>query len=210
MNEFELRALYDRLVRARATGRRACVAPDALMRLAAGDASEIERLTWLEHVTSCAECREELALAQAVVEAGTALVGRNRRSATPWLALAASVVLVLGGVALWRSSLPEPADVSRGSGDRLTLVMPAGAVGREQASRLVWRAVPRAVRYDVEIVAAAGALVFSRAVAAPDTAVALSDVALTAGVEYRWRVTAQLDDGGRASSTALAFSLRGP
>jgi hypothetical protein len=207
MNDFELRALYDRLVAERATGRAACVPPDALMRLAAGDASEEERLTWAEHVAGCRPCRGELALAQAVAEAGRALAGR--RPAFRWLALAASILLVVSGVTLWQAGVLARRDITRGPAEPVTLVTPRGAVPAADALRLAWRAVPRAVGYHVEVTDASGGLAFSTTTI--DTAIALpASVTLAPGSEYRWRVTADLSDGSRISSTAQAFRVRAP
>jgi hypothetical protein len=206
VNDFELRTLYNELVGARAgAGRASCVAPESLMRLAAGDATEAERLTWLEHVAGCTDCRAELALAQSVAEAGTAV---SRRRRTPWLALAASVVLLAGAALVWQRSHSGD-DVVRGDGDAITLASPAGAVARDQATRFVWRALPGAAQYEVEVIAAAGDLVFATTTA--DTTIDLAGrVQLAAATEYRWRVTTALPDGRRLSSVAQGFRIREP
>ena len=212
MNEFELRALYDRLTAERAAvpGRGTCVSPEALMSLAAGDATEDDRLTWLTHVASCADCPKELELARAVADAGNALVGAGVRRRMPYLALAASVVLIAGAAALWQSGFFEPRDVTRGVGGAgaVVLVAPAGNVSRDVAGRLVWRGVPGAVRYDVEVIEPSGALVYGAVVT--DTATLVPQTSLKPGAEYRWRVTAELANGTRVSSSAQAFRVRAP
>lgn len=208
MNDFELRALYDRLVANRATGRGACLAPEALMTLAAGEATEADRLVWLDHVAACRDCRRELELARAVAEAGTGLVSGGRRR-TQYFALAASVLILIAGAVVWRSGmLTSDGNVVRGTGDAVSLVAPAGDVAGVQAIALVWRAVPHAVRYDVEVMTNGGALVFGTGVI--DTTTAVPGAFLKPGTEYRWRVIAELPDGRRIGSAAQAFRVRAP
>lgn len=206
MNDHELRTLYERLQARREPGRGRCVAPEHLMRLAAGDATESERLDWLDHVAGCPACRAELNLARAVAEAGRGL--ERRPIPASWLALAASVLVLVGGVTLWRGGLLTPDRVTRGDGDRVTLVGPTGIRPADQSRRLVWRSVPRAVRYDVEVLDSAGAPAFATSTA--DTLADLPPGALRPNVEYRWLVTAVLPDGGRRRSTAAPLRVRAP
>jgi hypothetical protein len=207
VNDFELRALHERLVAQRAPGRALCPAPDALRRLAAGDAAESERLTWLEHVAACPECRAELALAEAVADAGRELVG-PRRVMGPWLALAASLVLVIGGVTLWQRGVFGPFDVTRGGTVGVVLVAPRGELPAAGPIVLMWRAVPDAVSYDAEVLDAQGAPAFTARVT--DTTAVMPDTLIPArGVELHWRVTAERRDGSRVRSGAQAFRIRG-
>jgi hypothetical protein len=202
MNEFELRAAYDQLIAARTAGRARCPAPEDLLRLAAGEGAESERLTWLEHVSTCRACRRELDLARAVVEAGTALVARRPTVRT--LAWAAAIVLLVGGTTVWQAGLLSR-DVTRGAGSPVVLIAPSGQVTLDQARRLVWRAVPGAARYEAELLDGAGGLVFATGTADTVAAVPVTTT-LAAGAEYHWRVTALLTDGRRVRS--VAESLR--
>jgi hypothetical protein len=210
MNDFELRALYDRLIAGRApSGRSACVPPELLGRLAAGDAAGDERLSALEHVAQCRDCRRELELLRAVTDAGAGLGVARVRRASPWvLALAASIVMAVGATALWRSGWLDPADVVRGDAPTVTLVAPLRTVDAADARRLVWRAVAGATLYEVEVLDGAGNAVF--AAPATDTAVALpAATTLVPGTEYHWRVTAVLAGGARLRSPAQPVRVRG-
>jgi hypothetical protein len=97
----------------------------------------------------------------------------------------------------------------RGAGD-VALVAPIGRVAAATTERLVWRAVPGApvVQFEVEVLDAAGALLYSTATA--DTAVSLPAGTLRVGQDYRWRVTATRADGTRLRSAAEAFRVDGP
>jgi hypothetical protein len=203
MNDHELRAAYERLEVGRGAARESCVAPEDLMRLAAGLATEAERLTWLEHVAACRACRADLDVARAVADAGR---GLERPRIPAWLALAASVLLVVGGVAVWRT-LGAPGDVLRGADDRVTLVAPIGTVAPAAAGRLVWRALPEAT-FEVEVLDANGTPVLTATTT--DTGLAVPPATLDAGVDYRWRVTARMPDGSRRRSTAEPLRVRTP
>lgn len=203
MNEHELQAAFRRLSAQRAPGRAACIAPEALMRLAAGDGGEAERLAWLDHVAGCAECRADLDVARAVADAGRAF--ERRRVPAAWLAIAASVLLVTGGIAVWRSRAPAPGDVMRGEADGVVLVTPVGTVPAAAAGRLVWRAAPGEPSYDVEVLDPAGAAVWT--LTTVDTSATMPAGVLRREVEYRWRVTAILPTGGRRASPAASLRV---
>ncbi len=206
MNDHELRHLYERLATRTPADRAGCLTPEQVMRLAAGDAPEAERLDGLEHVATCGLCRTDFDLAAAVVAAGVALERRPRFS--PWLALAASVVLLAGGVTLWRAA-GRTDDVRRGGNeDRVTLVAPIGTVPAAAAERLVWRAVPGATSFEIEVIDANGSVVFGAGT--PDTATTVPAGTLRYGAEYRWRVTAVLTDGSRRQSAAELLVVRRP
>ena len=205
MNDHELREMYQGLTNAAAAGGAGCLTPDEVMRLAAGQLPEAERLKALEHVAACRSCRADLDLAAAVAEAGTALEGRGRPA--PWLILAASVVLAVGGVTLWRG-LGTRDDVQRGGGDdRVMLVTPVGTVPPAAAERLVWRGIPDAT-FDVEVVDAAGAVVFSTTTA--DSTTTIPANALGSGTAYHWRVSALLPNGTRLRSAAVPLTITRP
>jgi len=141
----------------------------------------------------------------AVVSAGVALERLPRFS--PWLALAASVLLLVGGVTLWRTAGLRD-DVLRGGDDRVTLVAPIGTVPAAAAERLVWRAVPGATSFEIEVIDGGGAVVFGAGT--PDTTATVPSGTLRLGVEYRWRVTAVLTNGTRRPSAAAPLVISRP
>ncbi len=201
MSDEMLGELYRRmLARSRPSGRDDCPSPEALRAVAEREATAEERLGIMEHVSACADCQRELALLGQVADT----VRRSRRPMPAWwLAAAASVVLAfLGGRTLLTRNGEEP--VVRGEAPRVTLVSPSGAVGAGSAAALVWRAVPNAARYEVEVLGPEAELVQSATVR--DTVVPLGG-GLEPGVEYRWRVTAVRGDGTRVESPLLPFTL---
>lgn len=206
MNDHELRQMYERLKTRTPTDRAGCLAPEQVMRLASGVATEAERLDGFEHVSACASCRAELDLAAAVVAAGVALE-RGPRLSSPWLALAASVLVLVGGVTLWRTAGLRD-DVQRGGDDRVMLVAPIGTVPPAAAERLVWHAVPGATSFEVEVLDGSGTVVFGAGT--PDTTATVPDGTLLPGVEYRWRVTAVLANGSRRPSAAEPLVVSRP
>ena len=205
MNDHELRHMYKSLATRTPMDRAGCLAPELVMRLASGVSTEAERLDGFEHVSACGSCRADLDLAAAVVSAGVALERLPRFS--PWLALAASVLLLVGGVTLWRTAGLRD-DVLRGGDDRVTLVAPIGTVPAAAAERLVWRAVPGATSFEIEVIDGGGAVVFGAGT--PDTTATVPSGTLRLGVEYRWRVTAVLTNGTRRPSAAAPLVISRP
>ena len=204
MNDHELQHIYRGLTKANAPNDASCLAPEDVMRLAAGELPEAESLRALEHVAACRWCRADLELASAVAAAGRALERRWRPA--PWLVLAASVVLLVGGVTLWRG-LVAPEDVLRGDIDRVTLVTPVGTVPAAAAERLVWREIEGAT-YEIEILDPAGAVAFGATTA--DSTVRIPADALVPGAAYHWRVSALLPNGRRLRSAAAPLTVTRP
>jgi len=199
MSDEVLGQLYRRmLARPRTFGREECPSPDVLRSVAEREADADARLAAMEHVSACADCQRELALLVRVADTAH----RSRRPLpTLWLAAAASVVLaLLGGRALLTRVGVQP--TVRGEAPAVTLVSPSGSVGT--AAALVWRAVPDAARYEVEVLGPEAELVQSATVR--DSVVRLGG-GLQPGVEYRWRVTAVRRDGTRVESPLVPFTL---
>jgi hypothetical protein len=101
-----LRRLYSARVGERQVGdRAACVAPEAILSVILGETEESERLATLDHVMSCPACHQEYEYLTAVEEAGAETERAAERRTTTWrrilpLAMAASVVLAIGGLVL--------------------------------------------------------------------------------------------------------------
>jgi hypothetical protein len=205
LTDERLEELYERALAERGAPARAdCVSPEAILALIRREGPEARRLETLGHVMSCAACRAEFDLLRAIERAGeqTGAVGApaSRSWATRrWrpaasLALAASVLLAVA-VGVWqRVGANDRADVERGASDAVALVAPSADAVASAPVRFVWHAVPRARRYELEVLDAAGTPVY--AVATTDTIATLANVGrLRAGAEYRWwvRVT---DDAG--------------
>ncbi|HEX7050970.1 MAG TPA: fibronectin type III domain-containing protein [Longimicrobiales bacterium] len=202
MNERELQAVYARLLETRAPADRAdCPPPEALRALVERDGPEAGRLRTLDHVMGCAHCRPEFELLRTVA----ATHPPPARSSRTGLAAAAAIALVIGAATIWRLGDGAP-EVMRGAGDVVETVAPAGAL-RRAPTAVVWRAVPEALRYEVEIADDEGGAVFSATTR--DTAAAIPTASgLTPGTDYFWWVEAVLADGRRLRSEPRRFSIR--
>ncbi len=206
MTHEELQQLYQRVVDRRSVpDRAACVAPEALQALLDRTGPEAERLRALDHVMSCRACHAEFALLHSVVRAAQPGHGRYYVA----LGLAAAVLLLVGGGVLWQTSRRNTGEVMRGVEPELRLVQPAGVVRAGGSITLVWQPAPEARGYEVELLDAAGRVVFSGTTT--DTTFALPDkLPHSPGGDYSWSARATLADGTQLRSTLLRFTLHKP
>jgi hypothetical protein len=204
MNDHQLRAAYPALIRRPATGRNGCATPEALDALALRRGSEAERLATLNHAMTCTDCRRELDLLRAVERAAPEPAWRPRV-----FALAATLMLAAGAALVWRATRPADGGPLRGEAARVMLLDPADGSRVMMPLRLVWRAVPDAVGYRVEVLDWAGAVVATAV--GPDTAAQLpTDALAPSDSAYRWRVVAELRTGGTLSSGVRRVTVRAP
>lgn len=211
MNDDRLRELYQAAEAARAEASRAsCPAPEALLALVERRGPEAERLATLDHVMACADCRREFDLLRAVHEAGAEdEAGRERREVRSWrralpaALLAASIIIAVGiGVEHRReASAGGGVEQVRGGAEGVALVAPAAGSSVEATPRFVWRAVPGAARYHLEIVDADGAVVLT-ADATDTTYTPPRPGVLLPGRQYSWWVSA-IDAGGAQRRSAM-------
>jgi hypothetical protein len=187
MTDAELRDIYTRAL----TNRADCPPPEALVALVTRTGSEASRLATLDHVMACAQCKQDFELLRAIQAADQAQTqaARPRRSVALWLA-AAVVVIAAGALAVTQLQRPNPVRGAPSADIAL--------VGAANGS-LVWRAVPDAVRYDVEIVDASGVTIFRARVA--DTTTTLP--AALPGGPLSWWVRATLRDGSERRSAIV-------
>ena len=199
MTEQELRDNYARAVAARSgTGRGACVEPAAIVALVQRDGPEATRLTTLDHVMSCEECRREFDLLGAIERAGAHETRRAvdrihwRRYAT--VAVAASLVLAIGlgpGRRLWEH--PANDETMRGArSSEVALLAPDDGTSVTGATVFTWHAFPGARRYTLELLDAGGNVRLSRQAA--DTSITIDRLDVPAG-DYQWMVRTTSDDG---------------
>jgi hypothetical protein len=184
-----------------------CVSPEDLLALVTRQGAEEHRLEVLDHVMSCAECRREFELLQAIEAAGAAMaepspsLSWSRR----WmpLALAASVVLAVGiGLAVRQT---EPDEINRGGTASIQLVAPDGEVPAGQPIAFTWHPLSGARRYRLELLDGSDAVVFSSET--PDTTLVLPAGRLRAGGTYRWWVR-DATPGAQRSSPLRRLRLR--
>jgi hypothetical protein len=201
-----LQRAYARVLAERTRADRAgCLTPENLVSLVERRLPEEERLRTLDHVMACALCRKEFELLRSVTSAQREAAARRRMA--PALALAASILVVVGAGVLWRTLGAHNAssDTLRGPTDQVELI--SGGTLAGQKPSFTWKPVPRALHYTVEVLDTAGTAVFSAMTT--DTTLALPDsVTLVSGGQYRWWVQATLLDGKNITSPAVPLQMR--
>jgi hypothetical protein len=178
------------------TSRAACPSPEALQSTATAPRGDATQLAVLEHVATCAPCRQDFNLLRTAHVAAPPA----RRVVLPrWIpALAAAAVIAVVSLV----TLNTRDDVVRGGEGALPSVqlLPPTRVGA--GVTLGWRSVAQAVTYRVEVTDDEGNVAFSTETA--DTTVvapALGDAAL------RWAVEARLLDGSVLTSKTDALNV---
>jgi hypothetical protein len=130
---------------------------------------------------------------------------KHQWRASPAWRLAAAAGLILA-VAVSVEMLRKDRGEFRGT-DGPALIAPTQTVPAAEAVRMVWHPTPAAIRYQVEVLGAAGDSVF--ATQTTDTTLALpSSVALARGSEYVWTVRAVFSDGTQAAAAPLRFRVQ--
>lgn len=177
--------------------------PEAMLALVQRTGLEAQRLEVLDHVMSCAECRQSFELLRSIEVAGRRAEHNQPRHLLS-LALAASLVLLIGVSVVQRAGILNGPEVMRGNG-AVTLLAPPEQVDPGQALVFAWRPVPAAQRYELEVLDAGDAVVFTTTTT--DTTFAASALRLTPETEYRWLVRA-VTPGGVLSSGARVLRPR--
>ena len=197
MNENDMRALYERLLAERsARGVREEVPIEDLVAVVERRGSEEERARVLNRALKTAEGRRELDLVRAAVVAARQPAPLS--FLMPMAIAAGLLIMFAGGIMLWR--FRPTSDVMRGASGAIELASPVEPVSDTLPVLFVWRRVPAALSYEIELVNDAGDLVFQRALT--DTTVALPrDVALKPGATYLWRVIARTSAGSSSSES---------
>jgi hypothetical protein len=182
-------------------------------RLATDDLEASERALLFHHILSCATCsevwRSVLAL-ESEASAEGLLHDRPAASRFPWrsrmmpLALAATVLLAIGGVLMMRQSTP-PVDTVRG----IVALPPVEglmmAYSSDGVPNLVWTPVPGATTYRVEVFTEDGRPFWSGDMTGPP-------IQWPAGLPrlkgaYRWRVEAEGAAGAIARSRLTPLEM---
>ena len=208
MSDDRLRELYATAL----TGQSAGAAgehpsPEALAELVRREGSEEARLSTLDHVMRCADCRHDFDLLRSVERAGveSAVAGRagGRRAWLMPAALAASVLLAVG---VGRTVLRSGVDTTRG-GDHgaVELVQPGREARAGDAVTFAWHAVPGASRYELELLDAGGGVLASAATT--DTTVSPAAARALPPGDYRWWVRATTPDARALRSVLRPLRL---
>jgi hypothetical protein len=201
----ELREAYQRSLRLRdVPDRTSCPDPEAILAVVEGRSPEDARLETLDHAMQCLGCRRELDLLRAL-RGATPSEGTRR---APWLAAAASVVLLLGvGYGLSRMG-EDGGPVMRGAESALELLAPGEQAVPPGDIHFIWSSLPGAFEYVIEIMDGEGRTLLTRAL--PDTALVLDAEQLPSwnGL-LLWWVRARLQDGNERASETRALEISG-
>jgi len=196
VNDEQLREIYAGAMTSRARpGHSACPDPEAILALVRREGAEETRLVTLDHVMSCADCREEFDLLRSIQTAG-AQAGAAARPGRRWVApvaLAASVLLAV------------VSDVVRaGPDERLTLLAPPPEVAAGSALLFVWHPIVGTSRYRLEVMNPAGEVVLEAETA--DTAILIEGAADLEPGNYQWWVGATGPDAARSALRPLRLT----
>jgi hypothetical protein len=201
-----LSRLYGRRVAQRGSNAAAThVSPEAIVALLQRDGGEEDRLATLEHVMSCAPCHREYEWLKAVDEAATTAGARDQRGSAWWrrtpLALAASLVAAAGVALLVQDRLRSGSETTRGGSGDIALLAPAPTGPAAGPLTFVWRPVPGASGYVLEIQREDRSIAYSDTTR--DTVLTLAEPGrLLPPAEYRWWVR-ELTDGAEPRSSSL-------
>jgi hypothetical protein len=207
-----LRQLYTRRVREREAERTdAHASAERIVSLIRREGSEPDRLATLEHVMSCDPCHRDYEWLKAVDQAAT-VAGAGEAGGTPlWrrapLALAATVLIAVGaGLLIGR--LRPGGETVRGPEGEIALVAPGDTASGVGVLAFIWRPLPEASGYVLELQRPDGDVVLSDTTT--DTLLALADPeAMLPPAEYRWWVR-ELTEGSEPRSSSLrALRLTG-
>ncbi len=204
MNDEQLRAAYQKGM-TRGRDRSGCPDAERLAAVVDGSASEAERLDVLRHVSGCADCRADIELLRTAGDVAERVM-QPWWTSRPVLALAAALVVAVGGVTLWQQSGGPPGTeiVRDGPAAAVSLVTPPEGSVEGMPLRFVWSRVPGAIRYQLEVLDAAGVAVVTGSTA--DSTFAVADAPqLVAAEEYRWWVQAVMTDGTQLRSALRRF-----
>jgi hypothetical protein len=200
--DWRLQRLYEQ-----ALARRADAAPDipveTVHALAAGTFAGSDRLALLDEVLGHPALAAEFDFFVAMErEAGARARGPLRR-ASPVLALAAGVALLIGAGLAWRAMRPVE-DVPRGTADILLTQVPVEGTVIGAGSVFAWGPSSGAASYRLRIIDAGGTEVFSGETS--DTLLILPPEArLPAEASVTWWVAATFPDGRTVRSRAVTI-----
>lgn len=201
-----MREAYQALLAERADRPLPDMPVERILALVEGTASEAERLETLNVVMQDERLLREFELLRAA--AGAALDAPRRPRWRGHLTKAAALVVALGVGTVWVSSRSRAPEVLRQGADGIQLVSPPEAVS-ELRPTFVWRGVPTAMRYRLQVLTSEGDVVIDESLA--DTTFTPTGAGeLEVGVDYRWWVAANLPGSVEVRAPARPLRIRQP
>jgi hypothetical protein len=199
-----LQQLYTRRLSERDAERTdAHASAERIVSLIRREGTEEERLATVEHVMSCAGCHRDYEWLKSVDQAATE-TWRGVEAALPlWrrlpLALAATVLVALGA-GLLLARLRTGGETVRGDGGEIALVAPEDTAAGLGVLTFIWRPLPEASGYVLEVQRDGGAVAFTDTTS--DTLLAIADPeAMLPPADYHWWVR-ELTAGAEPRSSA--------
>jgi hypothetical protein len=208
-----MRQLYVQRMRSKRAGVVEHVAPEAILAVVLREGPETERLATLEHVMSCPSCHREYEWLKAVDRAGLETSGATGDVARrPWwrgraLALAASLMMVVGAALALSSVLRSGPERVRGASGDIELLTPAASAAIGTPLAFSWRAASGVSRYVLEVQRSDGSVAVTDTTS--DTTAVIAAGRLQPDTTYRWWVR-EVTDGAEPRSAALReLGIRG-
>ncbi len=206
MTDEELRDRYqEALSNQRQATREGCPDPETLRQVLERELPEPDRLGHLDHIMSCPDCVRDFELLRSVA-IGVPRPHRGIRH-HPWLAVAATVVAVVGAGWWWTSRIAESSgsDIFRGTGSGWQIAPEDGAALTLPVT-FVWHGVPDAGRYTLELIDGTG-MVAARMETADTTILVTAGATAWSPGDYNWWVIAHLSGGRQVRGTPLRLRL---
>lgn len=200
-----MRELYERVLADReARGVMNDVPVEDIVAVVERRGSEEHRAAILNRLIAMADGRRELDLVRAAVRASQP--PRTLRFRIP-LAIAATLVIALLGRAVLRDNPSvDPMRGDTATPGTISLLAPPEEQAAADSTRFMWTRVPAATSYQPELIDDSGIIVWTATT--PDTSLSLpTNIILTPGRMYRWRVVARTE-AGEVSSASRPLRVR--
>ncbi|MEP7326181.1 MAG: hypothetical protein ABI836_09555 [Gemmatimonadota bacterium] len=198
MSDEGLRRTYQGMIERRGADRSLCPPAERLHELVTQSGSEDARLAVANHVMACPRCLPEFELLRSVNAAMP-----ERKPVSRWLALAASVALLLATGIIGRQLLRGRDDVLREQ-PAIRLISPLEGQFSAPVT-LTWNRVPDALQYQVQILTPDGGKAYQATT--PDTTLVVS--ALAPG-QFIWQISAEYATGVPLRSRPSRFTITTP
>lgn len=195
-----------------------CPEPEMIWAGAHGELGHHELRALLDHVSACAACAEDWRLAAELGKGASAVAFRDERrvAATtiqrirPWAAaLAAALVLAVGGIQLARMKDRQEPTYREGGAEEIQSLVPEGQALLRDRFELSWQAVPGASSYEVVLTTQDLRELVAERVQEPRLVVRQDALAgLAPGTNLHWQVRAVFPDGSVRDSATFTVSVR--
>lgn len=218
MSDDKLRAAFNaEVARSAPKDRSACPTPEQLQALAeSGQGGDSANLKTMDHIFGCAYCRADFALLRSV-RSGVAAADNGSSNAParrswfngPRIAIAASILFAIGigNESLRRTRTSEVRNASEAND--VVLVSPPDGSIVAAVPTFVWRKVPGAAAYEVQLVDTTGVVITTQITSDTVFIPNAEDRARIAALKsFDWFVSARRSDGNERRSVVTRVQLK--